>query len=82
MRREKEQELSSIAEIIKFRSVRTEKRKKSRNLDVEMPELEKEDWDREWQSEHSLSIKRYRTRIMQKSKERNRPKMKKTPTYL
>ena len=39
LRREKEQELSGVAENIKFRSVRTEKRKKSRNLDVEMPEL-------------------------------------------
>ena len=39
LRREKEQELSSIAEIIKFRSVRTEKSKKSKNLEVEMSEL-------------------------------------------
>ena len=53
-----------------MRVVRTEQKKRSKNLDVRMPSLPDEEWDRKWKNSQSALIRRYRTRVMLKGSDR------------
>ena len=79
LKKNKEDELQTVAENIRMRCIQTEKKRRQKNLDWKMPELEKEQWDRAWKKSYSSQASRFKSRVMVRSSRKDRLKIKANP---
>lgn len=64
-----------VSEHIKSRCLKTEKSKRAIPFSFKMMGIEEKPWDKEWKSSFSLELKRYRSRVINKSRKSQRNKI-------